>query len=196
MYDYLDVLLKLAAYTNPHPPPLPTFMCNITTPLNLDAWELWLNCHPNQNYASYILSGISRGFRIGFDYSTHTCTSFKRNHPSARECPTVISETLAKEVTAGRLIGPLEPSDFHFIHVSSLGAVPKKHVQNKWRLILDLSHPAGRSVNDGISKSLCSLSYTKVDNIVRKILTKGKGTLLAKRVLSEMSLYIPMTGIC
>ena len=61
------------------------------------------------------------------------------NHPSANEHPLVISQAIALETQAGRLIGPLDPKLFPFAHVSSLGAVPKKHSDNKWRLILDLS---------------------------------------------------------
>ena len=86
----------------------------------------------------------------------------KGNHQSAIEHPTVISEALAKEVAQGRLKGPLAPNDYPFILVSSLGAVPKKHSSNKWRLILDL-HPAGCSVNDGIDK-------------VKRILALGPGS--------------------
>ena len=113
-------------------------------------WELWLDLHPDQVFASYVLDGIANGFRIGFSYPSHTCSAAKGNHQSAIEHSTVISEALAKELAQGRLKGPLAPNDYLFIHVSSLGAVPKKHSSNKWRLILDLSHPAGCSVNDGI----------------------------------------------
>ena len=43
--------------------------------------------------------------------------------------------------------------------------IPKSE-PGKWRLIVDLSSPKGASVNDGISKELCSLSYVHVDDIV------------------------------
>ena len=55
------------------------------------------------------------------------------------------------------------------VQVSSLGAVPKKHT-DKFRLILNLSHPKGQSINDGIAQADCSLSYIKVDDIVQKVL--------------------------
>ena len=135
--------------------------------------------HPDQEYASYLLDGIANGFRIGFSHATHTCTPAKKNHPSANEHPSVISEGLANEVQKGRLIGPLNPNDYPYAQISSLGAIPKKH-SDKWRLILDLSHPAGSSVNDGISKSFCSLSYMKVQDVVRQILKLGRGCFLAK----------------
>ena len=76
-------------------------------------------------------------------------------------------------------MGPLNPADYPYVLTSSLGAVSKKH-SDKWRLILDLSHPDGSSVNDGISKSICSLSYMKVMDAVRQILKLGQGYFLAK----------------
>ena len=45
---------------------------------------------------------------------------------------------------------------------------------------MDLSAPAGNSVNDGISKDDCSFHYTSVDDAARRILQLGTGCLLAK----------------
>ena len=45
---------------------------------------------------------------------------------------------------------------------------------------MDLSHPKGASVNDGIESELCSLSYTSVNAAVRIITAMGPGVLLAK----------------
>ena len=77
-------------------------------------------------FVQYITSGLAQGFRIGFSYPDHSCS---------------ISKSLNTEVMKGRLIGPLDPSAYPYVMVSSLGTVPKKHCQDKWRLILDLSHP-------------------------------------------------------
>ena len=192
VYNYSDDLRSLAACINPNPQSFPPSLSQITTPLKYDAWNLWLNSHPDQSYANFMLQGIASGFRIGFQYSAHACLASTRNHPSALECPSVISESLSKEVAAGRLFGPLNPSHYPQVQVSSLGTVPKKHVQNKWRLILDLSHPKGHSVNDGINKPLCSLTYTRVDNVVQKVITRGKGTLLAKIDIESAFRNVPV----
>ena len=45
---------------------------------------------------------------------------------------------------------------------------------------MDLSSPDGHSVNDGISRSLCSLTYVSVDTAVKLVEQLGRGTLLAK----------------
>ena len=58
--------------------------------------------------------------------------------------------------------------------------IPKPHQPGKWRLIVDLSHPRGSSVNDGIESELQPLKYTSVDKAVQMILEMGAGTKLAK----------------
>ena len=42
------------------------------------------------------------------------------------------------------------------------------------------SPPHGESVNDGIAKELCSLSYVMVDDIATRVLKLGRGVLVAK----------------
>ena len=162
-YQYTGAL---AACTKPSPPPLPLWLQEMVTPLNLRTWEFWLSFHPDEAFSSYLLEGIAHGFRIGYAHHTHSCTPATCNHPSGDEHPSVISAALAKELEAGRLKGPLPRPDFPYVHVSSLGAIAKKHAVNKWRIILDLSHPAGASVNDGIDSRFCSLTYMKVADVV------------------------------
>ena len=45
---------------------------------------------------------------------------------------------------------------------------------------MDLSAPAGRSVNDGISRTDFSMQYIRFDDIVRMITKHGRGALIAK----------------
>ena len=45
---------------------------------------------------------------------------------------------------------------------------------------MDLSHPKGHSVNDGIPAHLCSLQYVTIDKAIKSIIQSGQGTLLAK----------------
>lgn len=78
------------------------------------------------------------------------------------------------------------------IHISRFGVIPKPHKPGKWRLILDLSHPSGAAVNDGISKELSSLSYVSVDDIVDTILSLGQGALLAKFDIRSAYRVVPV----
>ena len=57
---------------------------------------------------------------------------------------------------------------------------------------MDLSHPKGASVNDGIKSELCSLSYTSVDAVVRIIMAMGSGVLLAKFDIESAYRLIPV----
>ena len=78
------------------------------------------------------------------------------------------------------LAGPFKLSDIPNAHISRFGVIPKNHQPNKWRLIVDLSHPSDHSVNDGIPKDLCLLTYITVDTAIEQIMALGKGKLLAK----------------
>ena len=39
----------------------------------------------------------------------------------------------------------------------------------KWRLVVDLSSPKGNTVNDGIDRDLCSLTYLMIDQVAKKV---------------------------
>ena len=138
----------------------------LKTPLVRDEWVACLREHPDRDFVSYLVKGISDGFRVGFDYSDHTCHSAKANMQSAINNETVVQERLQAEVNLGRVIGPLEADEFPTVQVSHFGVIPKNHQPGKWRMIVDLSHPRGWSVNECISPELCSMHYTSVDEAV------------------------------
>ena len=102
------------------------------------------------------------------------------NMQSAVLQPGVIEEYLKNEVRLGRVLGPLEPRSHPRVQINRFRLVPKNHQPGKWRLIIDLSHPRGASVNVGVEPELCSMKYTSVDEAVRKVLALGAGTLMAK----------------
>ena len=137
----------------------------IHSPLNVRAWEKALSSHPDKSFVDYVTNGLRHGFRIGYNYERgQSLKSSKRNMLSAKQHPEVIQAYLEHEMKEGRVLGPF-PLQYPTIHTSPFGVIPKRHQANKWRLILDLSHPEGSSVNDGIDPSLCSLQYTSVDDI-------------------------------
>ena len=133
-------------------------------------------------------------------YETGSTSAFSIPHRSAA-CPTttyrhsrtpgVITDQLQSELQLGRLVGPLPPAHASVVHVSPMGLVPKPH-SDKWRLIVDLSSPRGRSVNDGISSALCSLQYASVDNAVDIIRCLGQSTELVKLDLSNAYRIVPV----
>ena len=70
--------------------------------------------------------------------------------------------------------------------------IPKKHKPDKWRLIVDLSAPANVSVNDGIERELCSVSYISIDTVVKQINLLGQGTQLAKLDIKQAYRMAPI----
>ena len=88
-------------------------------------------------------------------------------------------------------MGPL-PQPGVGLHVSRFGVIPKAHQSGKWRLIVDLSHPKGASINDGIDPSLCSLSYTSVDEAANRVLQRGRGALMAKLDIASAYRIVPV----
>ena len=155
---------------------LPEELSKVVTPLKSEVWEYYLWGLPNRDCTTYVVKGLSQGFRVGFDYAHHSCTSGKRYMISASQHPEAIDDYLRVEVKKDRVLGPV---DLHVtperMQISQFGVVLKGRQTGRWRLILDPSYPEGASVNDGIDPALCSLSYTSVDWATRMVL--GTGTM-------------------
>ncbi len=99
-----------------------------------------------------------------------------------------MDEYLAKEVGLGRVLGPPITAGLPAT-VNRFGVIPKNHQPGKWCLIVDLSHPKGESVNDGIEPELCSLKYMTVDEVVQAI---GPQTKMAKFDIESAYQLIPV----
>ncbi len=164
---------------------------NIVTPMVVGEWDRLLASHPDQSYRRYLVDGLQYGFRIGFSHGVADCRSAVSNMSSASERPSVIDEFVATELAAGRLFGPVE-AIHSSLHINRFGLVPKGHGSGKWQLIVDLSFPAGGSVNDGIDPALCSLQYTSVDTACQNILRLGQGANLAKFDVSGAFRTVPV----
>ena len=190
-YVYLPDLKVLQGRVPDVPRSPPPELSLINTPLVVREWQSLLELHPDKEFSQYLLNGFTYGFRIGFNYKSHTYRAGKRNMASAVENPQVVEEYLAKERELGRVIGPLTPGSRQ-LQINHFGVIPKSSQPGKWRLIVDLSHPDGFSINDGIEPELCSLSYASVDSAVAVIMRLGRGTILAKLDLESAYRIIPV----
>ena len=112
--------------------------------------------------------------------------------PSARDSPQVIEEYLQKEREQGNILGPFAPYLIPAVHINRFGVIPKKHQPGKWCLITDLSFPEGKSVNDAIDPNLCSFKYITVDQVAKKAVALGKGSLMAKIDIKSAYRLIPV----
>ena len=190
-YPYMQQLSGLDAYQPQQQlPHLPAELQQITTPLLPHIWEELLLSYPDREFAQYIVAGLRDGFRLGFNREARlkSCT---HNMRSAKQFPQVIDDYLSQELALQRVA--VVPQDMvATIHPSPFGVIPKKHKPGKWRLILDLLSPSGLSVNDGINKELCSLAFTSIDDVVKCIISQGRGALLAKVDIKQAYRNVPV----
>ena len=68
----------------------------------------------------------------------------------------------------------------------------RRYSEGKWRLIVDLSSPDRMSVNDGIDPALCSLKYTRVEQVAEKVFKLGPGAQLAKIDVKSAYRIVPV----
>ena len=183
----MESLLALSA----HQSPSTSLHCTSSpSPLNLGSLHPYLSRHPDPQFALYVFLGLRDCFRIGFSHSSplHSST---HNHPSSGDNPNAVVEHFSEELRLSRIVGPVHQSLLGQVQVSPLGLISKRH-SDKWCMIMDFSAPRGRSVNDGISPSLCSLRYTSVDNAVDIIMKLGQSTELVKMGLSNVYCMVPV----
>ena len=158
------------------------------------AWRKALEDIPDRAFAHFLLRGITDSFWIGAAVGYPLKPSC-RNLKSAYDHPDIVAVYLDREVLLGRLheVQPASPqASSTSLQVSPFGVIPKKHRPDKWRLIVDLSSPEGKSVNDAISKDLCSVCYTSVDHVVTWAQSLGQGCLMAKLDLKEAYRAVPV----
>ena len=182
----MEDLLQLEVYPPRQASRLPQPMSEVYSPLNWKEWDRLLAHHPDQRIRADIVGGIRQGFRIGFGGKHELCRTSK-NMPSALEKPAVIRDYLAKECSEGRVLGPLDPSCLPQVYISRFGVMPKGST-GKW---CHMSSPSGTSVNDGISKSLCSLSYVNIWDAAHCVVDKGVCVLMAKADIQHAYRNIP-----
>ena len=171
---------------------VPPQASRIHTPLIINKWQEALVNHPHHLLVDFFLTGISQGFIIGFNHPADKLKSARRNLTGALQHPQVVEEYLATEILHHRVAGPFNKQHLPSVQLNRFGVIPKRHQSNKWRLIVDLSYPAHHSINDGILRLLCGLSYITIDHAIQKILELGTNTLLAKIDIKNAFRLLPV----
>ena len=164
---------------------------SITTPLDWRAWSQALSSHPDRAFREYIISGLKKGFKIGFNGVR--CSSATGNMKSALEQSQVVSEYLQQEYAEGRVLGPFTGDELmkSEVMVSRFGVIPKSSA-GKWHLIVDLSFPEGGSVNDGIDLEVCSFQYSRVEDAAEELVKQGPGSCMAKIDIKSAYRTVPV----
>ena len=129
---------------------IPLTATRIQTPLITQKWEFYLEDYSNYELVQFFLEGIMQGFKTGFNPSTITLKAATRNLPEALLHSEVIEDYIKEELIHHRFYGPYPTVTSSWVHISRFGVIPKNCQSGKWHLIIDLSHPRGHRVNDGI----------------------------------------------
>ena len=111
---------------------------------------------------------------------------------STQQHPKVIDNYLKKEVDLSNILGLFPSLSAPMVHINRFRVVPKKHQPGKWRLITDLLFPEEESVNDAIDPTMCSLKYITVEQVAKKAVLLGKGSLIAKIDIKSAYWLIPV----
>ena len=121
----------------------------------------------------------------------------KKNHKGATDYPDQLKKYITKEQEYGAVMGPYTKIPFtHNIGISPLSSRPKKGSDER-RVILDLSFPIGKAVNDEIPKDnylkfAAKLSFPRTDDFALRIFQLGKGCYMFKVDLSRYFRQIPL----
>ena len=144
-----------------------------------------------------IIDWLTYGFTLSRDSGSPPPQPATINHQGAIRFPSQINKYLRNEVQLGATMGPFTiPPFFGNIGISPLNTREKKDT-SKRRIILDLSFPPGKSVNDGIRKDTyffeeIKLTYPTIDTLAKRVAMLGKGCLLWKRDMARFFRQLPL----
>ena len=144
------------------------------------AWESELETDPDRDF---LLEGVKCGFHI-IDPDSNIKSCDVKNHRSAVD-PDVrphVEKLILKELEQGNYVACETKPDI----ISALGAVPKS--DGGYRLIHDLSLPAGESVND-YAPEMDKYSYESVDTAVSML---KPGVFMAKVDIKSAYRHVPI----
>ena len=120
-------------------------------------------------------------------------TATEVNHHSALQYHDHVSRYIQDEIEHKAIVGPFQQPPFP-CHISPFLTRDKPNSLNR-RVILDLSFPPGRSVNEGVPKnkylgSYFQLTYPSIDDMVSKLKELGPEAMVYKIDISRAFRHI------
>jgi len=106
---------------------VPSTATSVTTPLVSSRWKALLTDHPDQSLVNFFITGITYGFRIGFNCPPQPLVSAKKNMYCAMKHQEVVDQYIAEEISSHRVAGPFSPCLVPSAHTSRFGVMPKSH---------------------------------------------------------------------
>ena len=174
----------------------------IPSDIKPDAWEARLVGYHDVEIVQFLKYGWPGGY-----VSKTLPEPAVRNHPSALAYQKDVDRFVHKELDKGALLGPFDaPPFYEWSQVSPIMTRPKKDTDSR-RIIIDLSYPIGRSVNDGVPKGVFqgrnfTFQLPTVRDLAARVISNGQGSYLWKadlerayRQLRNDPLDYPLMGI-
>ena len=175
---------------------LPNFMkarVPVASSLNIPLWRSSLRYYTDKIICEF----LEFGWPINYQSQEFPVVDH-RNHKGAVSFPDAIDNYLSKEVSVyASAVGPFIDSPFpNGLVLSPLNSVPKRDSPDR-RVILDLSWPVSKSVNDGIPVDsylgeAMTVTYPTTDTLVQMILERGPGCFIFKRDLKRAFRQFPV----
>lgn len=176
----------------------------MNTKMNINFFRSWLSDYKDKEICEFLEFGFPIG-AVGFKSILKNINKTElwkfKNHKGANDYPEEINRYLHKEAVNKAIVGPFKNNPFSTgLKISPLNSVSKKDSTER-RVILDLSFPKGKAVNDFISKKeflgkQIEIIFPKVDDFVQLIKYKGRGCMLFKLDLRRAYRQIPICPSC
>ena len=151
----------------------------IQSQLKPETWERHLTGY----WDSQLLLLLKYGFPLDFDYNS-CLESVHRNHTSGVQFADDIQAYIAEEKSFGAILGPFKESPISNLHISPFLTRDKPGAPHR-RVIVDLSFPHGKSVNDGVHLDTYLgtpfiLTFPTIDNITSQVKNWVKAVISIK----------------
>lgn len=136
----------------------------------------------------FLVDGFTHGFRLGIRREYKLTSKKMKLGPS----PAPLLEKLDDEVKKGRIIGPFQVKPMADLFLSPLYVI-KKPGSSKTRMIFNLSHPQGGSVNENIEEHFRSVQYCSIQDVGDCLVEKfSQGAWMAKIDLADAYRIVPI----
>ena len=162
---------------------------SLRVPIN-NFWDVEVYLNMLENYPDKeIVDFVRYGWPISHNRKTGNPGKTK-NWGGALNHMKKVREYLAVEIERNSVMGPSTENPFGTRACFSPISSRAKSNSTERRVIVDLSHPEGNSINDGIEKDHylgkeIDLKFPTIDALVRIVKQKGRGCLMFKRDLKR-----------
>lgn len=148
----------------------------VKSDFNIENWEFWL-----AGFDDRLIDFLRFGFPLCISHLSKSSINVE-NHASASKFPKQVLKFFDDEIAHSAMLGPFNHNPLNNLQVSPLMSRDKS--DGSKRIIVDLSFPPGKSVNDRVSSSYdtvnFTLKYPSVDMIARRIIQLGDTAMLCK----------------